>query len=143
MRCNFNSHSGHRQEILGDGQSFSHHPDDRARYIAIVLPWAAEVWPPYFSAGYLSSAEVAHLGLRLAHAWYRRASMGIAGGQLSTFCRGVFAAQPNRGMVSLTLGLASYLFAEAFWNSSLVPDCAGARFRLVFFDGVVTVSGAF
>src|SRR5258707_2865584 len=52
------------------------------------------------------------LGLRLAHAWYRRASMGIARGHCLRSRRRVFAAEPNRGHGIAEIGSAANTRSE-------------------------------
>jgi len=92
--------------------------------LAIVLPWAAGVVATVFFGWLFVFSGVAHL----VFAWHTRGT-------------GVYLLlNPIAGMVSLTLGLAIYLFAEGFLEFIL-----GFRLRPVpgsgwlFFDGVVTV----
>jgi uncharacterized membrane protein HdeD (DUF308 family) len=111
-----------------------------AGLLAIAVPWAAAVavnlwvgWLLVFSGG-------AHL----VFAWHTRGTLGIVWelllGVLYIFADGYILINPILGLLSLTLALAIYLFAEGILEFIL-------SFRLrplpgwgwLLFDGIVTV----
>ena len=108
--------------------------------LAIVLPWAAGVVATVFFGWLFVFSGVAHL----VFAWHTRGTGALLWELLVGIVyvlAGVYLLlNPIVGMVSLTLGLAIYLFAEGFLEFIL-----GFRLRPVpgsgwlFFDGVVTV----